>query len=301
MNKFETSPALSEGVRGLKYFQAFMGLGALNYLSGVSTQQSGRLSYRAPPRQPVEVEVPLGPQAQRYGFAKGNPSMTKTTTKRRRPAKGGKKVATVAQVKRMLKAGSELKQLGISVQGNNSDATASSAPLTYNLTAQIVQGTADGNRIGDTVTLEAVYLKSWFATSTTNNDSYMVRIMLLWSGEEFNPSTTVFSAAGLGYTQIFAPNCPNTVCAQAVVNTKAVTVVYDQTYAMHSMVSGVSMAEILTGGAKLGGKKFNYQSAGSVYGKNTNLYLVACCINKTNSALNDIDINVHAVIKFRDE
>jgi len=228
----------------------------------------------------------------------GGKYVLKRTYKRKPKATAMKKVATVGAVKRMIKNSQELKILGYKVESTALNATVGSFYGT-NLTAQIAQGNADGNRIGDEVYLESLEFGLWFAASTTANDTYILRVLIVWSGEEYNPTAGTFSDSILTAGDIFVANRPASGPLTGVCNPKGVTVVFDRTYTLHSLVSGVAIAETARGFASLK-KKFKYQSAASAFGKSSNLYLLAIPANRTSNAANDVDVQFHMTMKFRD-
>lgn len=126
-------------------------------------------------------------------------TFTSTKTKMRQPRKSVRKVATVAAVKRMIGQVVEKKQNSFGVNqafgiGNNN--TVHSA----NLTAKIIQGTTDGSRIGDSIFINSVHMNMSIATAT-DSSYYRYRVIIGWSGEEYNISGV--NVTGLGGTEVF--------------------------------------------------------------------------------------------------
>lgn len=213
------------------------------------------------------VGRPLG-LSTRTRYRKGV-SRTKTMKAKRSTKRTAKrKLATVSAVKKMIKGNMEVKQLNRTPSFAN---LLKNTIYSYNLTAQIVQGTADGNRIGD-----SVFLNRLVGNIRFNTDSeaayYQYRCLVVMSGEEFNPDVNNFSAAGLSATDIFMASATGWITA--VVNTKACTVLYDTIIDINSQINGYEDGHIIRLNLKLPKGKFNYQSLGSVYGKTRNLYLV---------------------------
>lgn len=144
---------------------------------------------------------------------------------------------------------------------------------TYNVTAQVVQGTANSNRQGDAIQLLALKLKGVLSTGSPVG-AYQIRIIVGWSGEEYNPATLLSS--GLGATEVFLPGSSNIYVTNGIVNPKAFTVIYDEVTDMNSVVANAEQTNI-EARVKLSGK-FPYQSSAAVYGKTKNLYILAMAI-----------------------
>lgn len=140
---------------------------------------------------------------------------------------------------------------------------------THNLTADIVQGTTNATRIGDKIHLVEVKLNGRYTTAVTAG-AYMARVMLLWSGEEVNPTGL---ASGLGFGELFLPNTGADNVCQGIINPKAVTIVDDFTIDINSQITAVSDIVSFTRNIKLDLTHL-YQATGSVYGKTRSLYLV---------------------------
>lgn len=140
-------------------------------------------------------------------------------------------------------------------------------------TQGITQGTGNTNREGDKIFLEALKIRGTFFTPTTAN-AYIFRIMVLWTGEEYNTANiaTTFQT-GIGATEVFLPNSYGSNQTTGLVNSKACTVLLDKTYDINSLVSGVedcvSFYELVP--LKLA---YSYQSSGSVHGKLKNLAVI---------------------------
>lgn len=195
-------------------------------------------------------------------------SQTKTMKKKSTKRTVKKKLATVSAVKKMILGNMEVKQLHKTPSFAN---LVKNTIYTYNLSAQIVQGTADGNRVGD-----SIFLKRLIGNVRLNTAApaayYQFRFLVLMSGEETNPDVNNFSASGLTSTDIFMAS--STGFVTAVVNTKACTVLYDTIVDINSQIVGYEDGSIIRLNIKLPKGKFNYQSAGSVFGKTRSLYLV---------------------------
>lgn len=137
-------------------------------------------------------------------------------------------------------------------------------------TAGIVQGDTIAQRDGDFVDLMALKIKGIFQTATPSN-GYSYRIIVGYSGEEYNLPTTL--GAGLTATEIFFPNTTGNWAVNGIINPKAFTSVYDQTVDLNSIVAATAELQSFSFTVPLN-KKFPYQASGSVFGKDKNLFIV---------------------------
>jgi len=206
---------------------------------------------------------------QRVGFRKNTVTQTKMKAKSKTTSKKNRKVATVGTVKRLLRGSMETKQLASSVTNTT---VAPNTIYTFNPTAQIVQGTIDGGRVGDSINLRSFECQFRFITDK-RAAFYQYRVMVVWSGEEFNPSASVFSAGGLGSSELFVAGTFSGY-ATAPTNSKSITVLYDHVYAVNSMIDDFNDGVIVRARIPLKGIKYNYQANGAPYGKNKNLYVI---------------------------
>ena len=212
-------------------------------------------------------------QPSHIGQSFSNPvTRTKTMTKyqRKRKSNPGKKVATVAAVKRMIGNVVETKQFfaGPTVTG-----MAAGTVYSVNLTAQVVQGTLDGNRVGDSILLDHLALRGKFNSPTTPVGHYQCRILVVYSGEEYNPAAT-FSSSGLAYTELMGTPYTATQVI-GILNHKAITVLYDNTVEVSSQITNVTNGVTFGHVVNLKGAKFPYQALSNTMGKTKNLYLIA--------------------------
>lgn len=143
-----------------------------------------------------------------------------------------------------------------------------------NITAKVTQGTLDSQRQGDEIYLTGLKVKGNFVSPTASN-SYQYRVIVGWSGEEYNPTNFGSSGAATGLiaAEVFLPTTGGNYGTSAVINPKAFTVLYDQTIDLNSVLTGVSDIAGFDFYVPLS-KKFPYQAGGSVYAKFKNLYLV---------------------------
>lgn len=226
---------------------------------------------------------------------KMNPSYTRTRTQRKRKVNSYKnnKVATVASVKRMIQGNMETKQKNFTIAANS---IVSNSILCHNLTAQISQGSTDGSRIGDEVHLSS-FIGNFRYVTDAASAYYTCRVLIGYSGEEFNPSTTAFTT-GLTSSQLFVATPSGG--AQGVVNTKAFTVLYDNLMQVNSTISGIQEGQTIRFNQSLAGK-FKYQEAGAIYGKTKNLYIVVCPEANASTAPPTAGfIVLNGVLKYKD-
>jgi len=229
------------------------------------------------------------------------PSQTKTKVKMKvGKSKANRKVATVASVKRMISGVLEKKQCPIA-QNTNIVVGSNDSIWTQNMTAQIVQGTVDGARVGDEIHLNSLHFNGQFLTDEVSG-FYRYRLLVGWSGEEFNPSGGALSTSGLASNQLFVQGVSENVTG--VVNTKAFTPILDVTYDINSQITSVIDGKTFRHVVPLN-QKFKYQQssgAGNVYGKTKNLYMVIVVkwITDSAPATNGSIINQSIVVKYTD-
>lgn len=159
-------------------------------------------------------------------------------------------------------------------------ATALVHNLIYSIspTQLVVQGDTNEDRDGDQIQLCALKMNGTLFSDGTAN-GYTYRIMIGYSGEEYNLSAGTWQATALQEAELFLPATGNGFRTGAIVNPKAFTCLYDEVVDINSLLSGVvdihsySLTVPLTG-------KFPYQSTASIYGKNRSLYVVVIpCVN----------------------
>jgi len=144
---------------------------------------------------------------------------------------------------------------------------------TLNLSAVITQGTADNQRVGDSVQLMAVKLNGLISSNALITASCQWRIIVGWSGEEYNlPSQ--FTVAGLSITELFQPGSGAIWRNTGIINPKAFTVLDDRIWTLNNSISNVADIEEVAYTVQINAN-LPYQSGGSVYGKTRSLYVVA--------------------------
>lgn len=199
-------------------------------------------------------------------YARG---LTKTIYKKKRKgSKKNTKLATVGAVKRMILGREEKKFMSGSVTLAN---IVDNGIYTFNVTAQIATGTEDGNRIGDSINLSSfdAFIR-WY--TDTEAAYYQLRVLVLWSGEEYNPSSTLFSASGFGGTQLMKPY--TAIPCIGLTNPKAITVVHDGYLEINSAINNYEDGAAHKIHVSFNGQKYDYRQDLSVYGKRKNLYVV---------------------------
>lgn len=226
----------------------------------------------------------------------GNYKAPSYISTRRKGSRQTRKLATVASVKKMINGVMEKKQRAYAVQ---SSAMVSNTVYTYNLTAQIVQGTTDGARIGDGIELKN-FVASFRYLTAPQGAYYSLRILVFFSGEEYNPSAIAFGAASFSAAEIMAAAGVNFVTA--VTNPKAISVLHDVIIQVNSQVVGYEEGQVHRVNIPLN-QKFLYQAAGSIQGKTKNLYMVVIPDFYTTNAApppNAGIIQVNGILNFTD-
>lgn len=138
-----------------------------------------------------------------------------------------------------------------------------------NVTAGVVQGTADNQRVGDQIHLAAIKIRGSMQTPTVTG-GYSFRIIVGYSGEEY--PTAAFGTQ-LTTAEVFLPGTTNNWITNGIVNPKAFTALYDQTLDLNSLTSDTVEVQTFAFTVDLS-KDFPYQAAASQYGKDKNLYVV---------------------------
>lgn len=146
-----------------------------------------------------------------------------------------------------------------------------STPLCINLTAQIVQGTTNATRLGDSIYLAALKMKGNFQSPAAAS-LYNYRILIGYSGEEYNSGSGGYSSQ-LTAAELFLPTTGTQWSCNGIINPKAFTVLYDQTFDINSQIASTSDISSFSFTVPLD-KSFVYQATGSVYGKSNSLYVV---------------------------
>lgn len=195
---------------------------------------------------------------------------------------GGKKRATATSVVK-----DTLLKMSTSYHDTQSDSLLNVNGMTQNtiytnnITAQVAIGTTNSARQGDEIYLIGLKVRLNYYTDA-NANGYQFRTLVVMSTEEFD-----FGAgfgAGLSETELFLPNTGDTLQTNAIINPKAVTVLHDETIDINSQVAAARDIGSTNFYVPLK-KKFTYQSAGAVFGKKQNLYLV--CIGSAFGATPD--------------
>lgn len=135
----------------------------------------------------------------------------------------------------------------------------------------IVRGTGNDQRIGDSAHLLALKINGFVASSAAITKAVEVRIITLWSGEEYACGTSF--TAGLTMGEVFLTTATPGWAPNGLVNPKAVTVLDDRVINLNNSITGVADVESINYTVSLN-TDFDWQAAGSVYGKSRNLYVV---------------------------
>lgn len=139
-------------------------------------------------------------------------------------------------------------------------------------TTGIIQGDDNTTRTGDFIHLAALKIRMSMQTATAAA-GYTYRVLVGYTGEEYNLPTVL--GAGLSSSELFIPNTAATWTPNGVINPKAFTCLYDETIDINSLVATVQDTQTTSFTVNLD-KRFPYQAAASIYGKNQNLAVVVC-------------------------
>lgn len=142
-------------------------------------------------------------------------------------------------------------------------------------TRGILQGVANNERLGDSVFLEAIKIKGFYNAPTTSN-AYVCRIMVGYTGEEYTTALNSGNliAGDIAVNEVFLPGTDNISQTNALVNAKAIQILYDTTIDVNSQVDLARTTHSFAFTVQLN-KKFPYQRAGSTFGKFKNLVIIA--------------------------
>lgn len=146
------------------------------------------------------------------------------------------------------------------------------------LTTLITQGDGISNRDGDAIHLEA--LKYCFNIQTpTSANGYTYRFMLVLHDNEISAN---WASGGLAVADLFHSGTETNWTANALINSKAVTVLHDEIIDINSQISAVSDTYSTKGTIQIN-RKFLYKASASTYGKSVNLYgvLIGCTVGGT--------------------
>jgi len=195
---------------------------------------------------------------------RGPAAPTRTLVRRKKKAVRGYRNSFAARVR----------NLGSYKHNTQSDATVTSA-MTHNsiyttaLTTKIDAGDGIGQRDGDAIFINAVKIQGAVHSAAAVTGANMIRILILWSGEEYNVTA---STSGLTNAEIFHAGA-SALVSQGMINSKAVTCIYDETVDINSLLTTTAEVKSIYASVPIN-QKFNYQAGASVFGKVKNLYLV---------------------------
>lgn len=228
------------------------------------------------------------------------PSQTKTQMKyptKKRVSKGKVSTAVKQYVKKASLMKTEIKNYNLVV---SNAAVVHATQYAHAMTQGIVQGTTNEDRVGDEIFINAIRFNILVASNATAG-AYSYRLMLVWSGEEFNNAGTLASTS-LASSEVFLPGFDNGAKFLGVVNRKAVTVLWDRVVDINSNIANTSDCITVSGTIGMKNQRFPYQAAGSIYGKTKNLYFVAIpnVVNGVTGTTGCGAITITYSIDFRD-
>lgn len=144
-------------------------------------------------------------------------------------------------------------------------------------TQGITQGTGNINRTGDQVYLCALKIKAYWQSAVTAGP-YTYRIIVGYSGEEV---TTVGASSsfvsGLGVSEVFLPGTTGQATPNGLINPKAFTVLYDETFDINSQIAATADVQSFIHTVPIN-QQFNYQSSASIQGKVRNLCILVSAV-----------------------
>lgn len=133
------------------------------------------------------------------------------------------------------------------------------------------QGTAVGQRIGDSVYLQSLQMSGYLTSSALANAACKYRFIVFWSNQQY--------AASAWQLNIVAPStlaqpgtAPLNQGPNLIVNPRAITVLADFVMDINCNVSGAGELKSYNVTIPLN-QNFNYNTPGGVYGKTKNLYV----------------------------
>lgn len=142
-----------------------------------------------------------------------------------------------------------------------------------NITGGVIQGDADNQRDGDTITLCGLNVNGFYNTSSAAG-AYSFRVLVGYSGEEYTYGLNFTAGGALTATEMFLPQTTTAWIQNGIVNPKAFTVLYDKKYECNSQIAGIADIANFSFRVPLNDTKFLYQSNASQFGKTRNLYMV---------------------------
>jgi len=142
---------------------------------------------------------------------------------------------------------------------------------TFGPSQNIARGTANDQRIGDSVHLLSLKIAGFVISNPLLNKAVEFRIMTLWSGEEYSVPVTLGS--GLTAGEVFLTSTTPGWAPNGMINPKAVTLLDDRTITLNNSISAVADLESFSYSVPLN-CDFDFQSSGSTFGKTRNLYVV---------------------------
>lgn len=170
---------------------------------------------------------------------------------------------------------------------------------TCNLTAGVIAGTGDDQRVGDSIQLASLKINGLLSTVLASTASCQYRVIVGYSGEEYNLPNTL-SASGLSTTELFQTGTGATWRITSIINPKAFTVLDDRIFTLNNSITGVADIQEFAYTVPVS-TAFNYQSNGSVYGKTRNLYLVwiPCILNGATGLTNAGNVAISTDLIFK--
>jgi len=201
-------------------------------------------------------------QSSRRGVKSSTTGSIVTTKRARKPARA-------LSLKTLIKRAEASKHYTL----DSNIATLHNTVYTCVPTQGVLQGVTNAaGRSGDEIYVCALKMHG-IMVSAAAAGAYSFRILVGWTGEEITTAGAGTGlVSGLGTTEVFLPNTV-TYATNGVVNPKAFTCLYDQTFDINSQIATISDVNSFSFTVPIN-QTFNYQSSASIQGKTRNLAIV---------------------------
>lgn len=204
---------------------------------------------------------------QKYGYPL---SRTVTRTKMKYPRRPAAKVSKAIS-KYVKKAITQAREVKAKSSGPSTSMLHANI-YSCNITANVVEGPSDDERIGDTIHPKSLVLNYSFIAPATAG-AYAYRIIVFYSGNEYSSTSLATGASGFTFAELFQPTTSADSIFMAVPNPKAITILGDQLININSNITATKDIHSGRMNIRLGTSAFKYESLGSIFGKTKNLYI----------------------------
>lgn len=193
-------------------------------------------------------------------------------------SRGKPKTGKYSSFKTKLYANQPAKHLWTADSSTNIIGMTHNTIYTCNITANLIQGTAASQRIGDSAQLISLKLNGVLSTNSALTSACQYRILVGYSGEEYGLANSFGS--GLTSGELFHGSTGIAWKNTGIINPKAFTVLDDWIITLNNSIANVSEVSEVAFSVPLN-TTFPYQAAASQFGKTRNLYVVVigCVLN----------------------